>query len=158
MPFLEMRDVEKSFGANHVLRGINLDVAQHSVVCLIGASGCGKSTLLRCINALETIEAGVVRLDGDRVSGRGIDVDTLRCDVGIVFQSFNLFPHMSVIDNITLAPRKVLHMDRAAAEDKAMQLLGQVGVGTPQRFFQLVVGRRSFHGVAPVAEVRPVVS
>ena len=128
MAFLELRDVQKAFGANRVLRGITLDVEQHDVVCLIGASGCGKSTILRCINALETIDGGVIRLDGDRVSGRGIDVDALRTDVGIVFQSFNLFPHMTVIDNITLAPRKVLHIDRAAAEAKAMDLLDQVGL------------------------------
>ena len=91
-----------------VLRGIDLDVELHQVVCLIGASGSGKSTLLRCINQLETIDDGVIRLGGDRVSGRGIDVDALRREVGIVFQSFNLFPHMTVLENITLAPVKVL--------------------------------------------------
>ena len=128
MAFLEMRDVQKSFGANKVLRGISLDVDQHQVVCLIGASGCGKSTLLRCINALETIDGGMIRLDGDRVSGRGVDVDALRTDVGIVFQSFNLFPHMSVIDNITLAPLKVLKFERAAAEANAIELLQRVGL------------------------------
>jgi polar amino acid transport system ATP-binding protein len=128
MAFLEMRDVQKNFGENKVLRGINLDVEQHSVVCLIGASGCGKSTLLRCINALETIDGGIVRLDGDRVSGRGIDVDTLRTDVGIVFQSFNLFPHMTVLENITLAPRKVLKIGQEQAESKAMELLKRVGL------------------------------
>jgi polar amino acid transport system ATP-binding protein len=128
MAFLEMRDVQKNFGENKVLRGINLDVEQHSVVCLIGASGCGKSTLLRCINALETIDGGIVRLDGDRVSGSGIDVDTLRTDVGIVFQSFNLFPHMTVLENITLAPRKVLKIGQEQAESKAMELLKRVGL------------------------------
>jgi polar amino acid transport system ATP-binding protein len=128
MAFLEMRDVQKNFGENKVLRGINLDVEQHSVVCLIGASGCGKSTLLRCINALETIDGGIVRLDGDRVSGRGIDVDTLRTDVGIVFQSFNLFPHMTVLENITLAPRKVLKIGQEQSESKAMELLKRVGL------------------------------
>lgn len=128
MAFLEMRDVDKNFGANKVLRGLTLNVEVHQVVCLIGASGCGKSTLLRCINALETIDGGVVRLDGDRVSGRGIDVDSLRTDVGIVFQSFNLFPHMTVIENISLAPRKVLKIDRSEAEAAAMQLLERVGL------------------------------
>jgi polar amino acid transport system ATP-binding protein len=110
------------------LSGITLDVDLHQVVCLIGASGSGKSTLLRCINALEVIDDGVILLDGDRVSGRGIDVDSLRQEVGIVFQSFNLFPHMSVIDNITLAPRKVLGIAREQAEEHAMTLLKRVGL------------------------------
>ncbi len=128
MSFLEIRDVHKRFGDVHVLRGISLDVELHQVVCLIGASGSGKSTLLRCINALEVIDGGTIRLDGDRVSGRGIDVDALRQEVGIVFQSFNLFPHMTVLDNITLAPRKVLGMDRDQAEAKGLELLRQVGL------------------------------
>ena len=128
MAFLEIRDVHKRFGDVHVLRGINLDVELHQVVCLIGASGSGKSTLLRCINALETIDGGVIHLGGDRVSGRGVDVDALRQEVGIVFQSFNLFPHMTVLDNITLAPRKVLGMGREEAETRGVQLLDQVGL------------------------------
>jgi polar amino acid transport system ATP-binding protein len=126
--FIEMIDVQKHFGSNQVLRGVNLNVDQHQVVCLIGPSGCGKSTLLRCINALETINEGEIRIDGDRVSGRGVDVDALRADVGIVFQSFNLFPHKTVIDNVTLAPVKVLGMDKAAAEDRAMTLLKRIGL------------------------------
>jgi polar amino acid transport system ATP-binding protein len=126
--FIEMIDVQKRFGSNLVLRGVNLNVDQHQVVCLIGPSGCGKSTLLRCINALETINEGEIRIDGDRVSGRGVDVDALRADVGIVFQSFNLFPHKSVIENVTLAPIKVLGMDKAAAEDRAMVLLKRIGL------------------------------
>ena len=90
-----LRDVTKTFGTNPVLRGINLEVDLHQVVCLIGASGSGKSTMLRCINQLETVDSGEIHLGGDRVSGRGIDVDALRREVGIVFQAFNLFPHMS---------------------------------------------------------------
>jgi polar amino acid transport system ATP-binding protein len=128
MGLLEIRDVHKHFGTAHVLRGINLDVDLHQVVCLIGASGSGKSTLLRCINALEQIDGGTIHLDGDRVSGRGIDVDALRQEVGIVFQSFNLFPHMRVIDNITLAPRKVLKLGADEAEHRAMTLLGRIGL------------------------------
>ncbi len=128
MAFLEVQRVYKKFGSVYVLSGITLDVELHQVVCLIGASGSGKSTLLRCINALEVIDDGVIRLDGDRVSGRGIDVDSLRQEVGIVFQSFNLFPHMTVIDNVTLAPRKVLGIDRAQAEEHAMNLLRRVGL------------------------------
>jgi len=128
MAFLEMSGVHKHFGSNHVLRGIDLNVQAHQVVCLIGASGCGKSTLLRCVNALEEIDGGVIHLDGDRVSGRGIDVDALRTQVGIVFQSFNLFPHMTVLNNITLAPRKVLGLDKEHAEARAMGLLRRIGL------------------------------
>jgi polar amino acid transport system ATP-binding protein len=128
MAFLELKDVEKSFGANAVLRGINLSVEEHQVVCLIGPSGCGKSTLLRCVNALEMIDGGEIRLDGERVSGRGIDVDSLRQDVGIVFQSFNLFPHMSVLENVTLGPRKVLKLPKGYAEERALALLGRIGL------------------------------
>ena len=126
--FLEIRNVEKEFGPVKVLRGVNLSVEEHQVVCLIGASGCGKSTLLRCINGLEKIQGGEIRLMNDRVSGPGIDVNRLRRNVGIVFQSFNLFPHMSVLDNVTLAPLKVLKVDRAEAEAKAMALLKRIGL------------------------------
>ena len=104
--------MHKRFGENEVLKGVDLSVAEHEVVCLIGPSGCGKSTLLRCINGLEVIDGGEVRIDGHRVSGRGVDVNALRQDVGIVFQSYNLFPHMTVMENVTLAPRKVLAAPR----------------------------------------------
>jgi polar amino acid transport system ATP-binding protein len=126
--FLEIEGLRKSYGANEVLRGIDLSVEQHQVVCLIGASGCGKSTLLRCVNALETIDEGQIRLDGDVVSGEGTDVDRLRRDVGIVFQAFNLFPHMRVLDNITLGPRRIHRHSRAAAEAQALELLERVGL------------------------------
>ncbi|MCX7349694.1 MAG: amino acid ABC transporter ATP-binding protein [Alphaproteobacteria bacterium] len=128
MSFLEIRNVEKEFGPVKVLRGVNLSVNEHQVVCLIGASGCGKSTLLRCINGLEKIQGGEIRLMDDRVSGPGVDVNNLRRNVGIVFQSFNLFPHMSVLENVTLAPLKVLKMDRTEAEAKAMALLKRIGL------------------------------
>jgi polar amino acid transport system ATP-binding protein len=128
MSFLEIVNVEKEFGPVKVLRGVNLSVNEHQVVCLIGASGCGKSTLLRCINGLEKIQGGEIRLMNDRVSGPGVDVNTLRRNVGIVFQSFNLFPHMSVLENVTLAPLKVLKVDRAEAEAKAMALLKRIGL------------------------------
>ncbi len=126
--FIELRDVHKQFGENKVLRGINLSVKEHEVVCLIGPSGCGKSTLLRCINALEDIQTGEILIDGDRVSGPGVDVNTLRQDVGIVFQSFNLFPHMTVLKNITLAPMKVLGIGKEEAEARAMPLLKRIGL------------------------------
>jgi polar amino acid transport system ATP-binding protein len=128
MAFLELRNVHKTFGTNPVLRGINLDVELHQVVCLIGASGSGKSTLLRCINQLETVDSGEIRLGGDRVSGRGIDVDALRREVGIVFQSFNLFPHMTVLQNVTLAPVKVLGLSTGLAQERGLALLKRIGL------------------------------
>ncbi len=128
MAFLEIRNVEKEFGPVRVLRGVNLNVDEHQVVCLIGPSGCGKSTLLRCINGLEKIQGGEIRLMNDRVSGPGVDVNRLRQNVGIVFQSFNLFPHMSVLDNVTLAPTKVLNLGRDEAEERAMTLLKRIGM------------------------------
>jgi len=128
MAFLEMCGVHKWFGQNHVLQGVDLSVSEHEVVCLIGASGCGKSTLLRCINGLESIQEGYIELGGERVSGRGVDVDQLRQDVGIVFQSFNLFPHMTVLQNVTLAPIKVLKVDKDLANQQALTLLGRIGL------------------------------
>jgi polar amino acid transport system ATP-binding protein len=126
--FLEIDDVHKYFGRNEVLRGVSLSLDEHQVVCLIGASGSGKSTLLRCVNALEDIQQGEIRLDGERVSGRGVDLDALRQDVGIVFQSYNLFPHMSVVDNVALAPRKVLKLKKSEAIDRAHALLDRIGM------------------------------
>jgi polar amino acid transport system ATP-binding protein len=126
--FLELLDVHKYFGPNEVLKGVSLTVDEHQVVCLIGPSGCGKSTLLRCVNALETIQQGEIRLDGERVSGRGVDLNGLRQDVGIVFQSFNLFPHMSVLDNVTLAPIKVLKLSKSEAVDRGHALLDRIGM------------------------------
>jgi polar amino acid transport system ATP-binding protein len=126
--FIELRGVHKSFGDNEVLKGVDLSVDEHQVVCLIGPSGCGKSTLLRCINALEPIQSGEIVIDGDRVSGRGVDVNALRADVGIVFQSFNLFPHKSVLDNVALAPRKVLKLSRDDAAARAFGLLDRIGL------------------------------
>ncbi|TIC80060.1 amino acid ABC transporter ATP-binding protein [Nocardioides sp. GY 10127] len=128
MAFLEINGLKKSYGETQVLAGIDLAVEQHEVVCLIGASGSGKSTLLRCINQLETIDEGTIRLDGDVVSGEGVDVNQLRRDIGIVFQSFNLFPHMSVVDNVTLAPRKLKQATPDEAERRARELLDRIGL------------------------------
>ena len=133
MAFLELRGIHKEFGPIKVLRGLDLSVDEHQVVCLIGPSGCGKSTLLRCINGLEKIQGGEIRLEDDRVSGPGIDVNKLRQNVGIVFQSFNLFPHMSVIENVTLAPIRVLKIDQAEAEVNAMALLTRIGLEAKAR-------------------------
>ena len=128
MPLLDIRDITKSFGSHKVFAGLKLQVEEHQVVCLIGPSGCGKSTLLRCINGLEEIQGGEIRLHGDRVTGPGVDLNALRRDVGIVFQSFNLFPHMTVLENVTLAPIRVLKMPAAEAKERAMVLLKRIGL------------------------------
>jgi polar amino acid transport system ATP-binding protein len=123
---LAVEAVWKSFGAESVLRGIDLDVHEHEVVVLIGASGSGKSTLLRCINGLETVDSGRIMLDGDLdVTAFKTDLDSVRRRVGIVFQAYNLFPHMTVLDNITLGQRKVLKRSKAEAEERARRLLAR---------------------------------
>jgi polar amino acid transport system ATP-binding protein len=128
MTFLEFHAVRKQYGEHEVLAGIDLSIERHQVVTLIGASGSGKSTLLRCANALEPITGGQIRLDGDVVSGPGVNLDGLRRRVGMVFQSYNLFPHMTVRENITLAPRKVLGLSKAEAGARADELLERVGL------------------------------
>ena len=128
MALVEMRAVVKRFGLNTVLDGVDLDVDVHEVVCLIGASGSGKSTLLRCINGLEPMQSGTITVDGRCVIQDDIKLNRLRRDVGIVFQSFNLFPHMTVLDNVTLAPRKVLHLSKKDAEARALPLLERIGL------------------------------
>ncbi len=118
----------KSFGDLEVLRGIDLTMAEHEIVCLIGASGSGKSTLLRCINLTEPIDAGRVVVEGEEITAPGVDVDRIRRRIGIVFQAFNLFPHMSVLDNVTLAPRKVLKRPPREAREAATALLERFGL------------------------------
>ena len=125
---LVVEGLRKSFGQLEVLRGIDLTVAEHEVVALIGASGSGKSTLLRCINLLEEIDAGRIVIEGQEITAPGIDVDRVRRRIGIVFQSFNLFPHMTVLRNVTLAPRKVLRLPQAEAEGRATALLERFGL------------------------------
>jgi polar amino acid transport system ATP-binding protein len=125
---LVLQGIRKSFGANEVLKGIDLRVAPHEVVCLIGASGSGKSTLLRCTNLVEPIDAGRVVVEGEEITAPGVDADRVRRKIGIVYQSFNLFPHMTVLRNITLAPREALKMDRKTAEDHAISLLERFGL------------------------------
>jgi polar amino acid transport system ATP-binding protein len=124
---LRLEGVRKSFGSVEVLRGVDLSVGEHEVVCLIGASGSGKSTLLRCINLLEHIDAGRIFLDGEEIT-RATDANAVRRRVGIVFQAFNLFPHMSVLRNVTLAPREVLRKSRPEAEAEATALLDRFGL------------------------------
>jgi polar amino acid transport system ATP-binding protein len=125
---LEIEGLRKSFDKLEVLRGIDLVLAEHEVVCLIGASGSGKSTLLRCVNLLEPIDSGRIVVHGQEVTAAGVNVNELRRGIGIVFQSFNLFPHMSVIENITLAPRKALGLSKAEAETRAHELLARFGL------------------------------
>jgi polar amino acid transport system ATP-binding protein len=125
---LRAEGLRKAFGELEVLRGIDLAVAEHEVVCLIGASGSGKSTLLRCINLLEPIDAGRIVVTGEEITADGVDVDRVRRHIGIVFQNFNLFPHMSVLDNVTLAPRRVLRLPRDEADERADALLGRFGL------------------------------
>jgi polar amino acid transport system ATP-binding protein len=125
---LALEGVRKSFGKVDVLRGIDLEVADHDVVCLIGASGSGKSTLLRCVNLLERIDAGRIVVEGVDITSRQVDVNRIRRRIGIVFQAFNLFPHMSVVRNVTLAPRKALGLPRREAEAQATELLARFGL------------------------------
>ena len=125
---LALEGIHKSFGKLEVLRGIDLELAEHEVVCLIGASGSGKSTLLRCVNLLEPIDAGRIVVRGEEITANGVDVNAVRRGIGIVFQSFNLFPHMSVVENITLAPRKALRLSKADAERRADDLLARFGL------------------------------
>jgi polar amino acid transport system ATP-binding protein len=127
-PALRIEGLWKSFGALDVLSGIDLEVAEHEVIALIGASGSGKSTLLRCINLLEPVDEGRIFIAGEEITGKGVNVDRIRRRVGIVFQSFNLFPHMRVLDNVTLAPRKVAKRPKAEAEADAMALLERFGL------------------------------
>jgi polar amino acid transport system ATP-binding protein len=125
---VRIEGLHKSFDKLEVLRGIDLAVHEHEVVCLIGASGSGKSTLLRCINLLEPIDAGRILIDGTDITLPGVDANKIRRRIGIVFQAFNLFPHMSVLDNVTLGPRRVLRSPRDRAEDDATELLARFGL------------------------------
>jgi polar amino acid transport system ATP-binding protein len=127
-PALLLEDVHKSFGKTEVLKGIDLALAPHEVVCLIGASGSGKSTLLRCVNLLERLDAGRILLGGDEITARAVDENAVRRRIGIVFQAFNLFPHMSVLRNVTLGPIRALGVAREQAEAQAVELLARFGL------------------------------
>jgi polar amino acid transport system ATP-binding protein len=128
-PVLEIQGVHKFFGENHVLRGVNLTLNQHDVVALIGASGSGKSTLMRVINLIERVDDGRILLGGDDITDPAVKPDAVRARIGVVFQQFNLFPHMKVVDNVTLAARKVHGMEPDAARAKAAVLLERFGLG-----------------------------
>jgi len=125
---IRIEDLHKSFGATEMLKGIGLTVAPHEVICLIGASGSGKSTLLRCINLLEPIDSGKIGLFGQEITGPNINQNLVRRQIGIVFQAFNLFPHMNVLKNVTLAPTKVLRIPAAQAAAEARALLDRFGL------------------------------
>ncbi|GAA4506747.1 glutamate ABC transporter ATP-binding protein GluA [Brevibacterium yomogidense] len=128
-PLVEMKDVEKYYGDFHALKNVNLNVSRGEVVVVIGPSGSGKSTLCRTINRLETISAGTITIDGKKLPEEGAALARLRSDVGMVFQSFNLFAHLTILENVTLGPTKVRGLKKAEADELAMQLLKRVGVG-----------------------------
>ena len=128
MSFVEARNVTKRFGDNTVLSGVDLDVGEHEVVCLIGASGSGKSTLLRCLNLLEDVDEGTIAVDGQSLTNGKIDVNALRRKIGIVFQAYNLFPHMTVIENVMLAPVKTGRVNGRQARGEAIELLKRIGL------------------------------
>ncbi|WP_405971450.1 amino acid ABC transporter ATP-binding protein [Streptomyces sp. NBC_00988] len=128
-PVLRMESVRKTFGTSVVLRDVDLEVPPHTVTALIGASGSGKSTLLRCANLLEDIDDGAIWLDGEEITDPRVDPDAIRRRIGVVFQAYNLFPHMTVLENITLAPRRVHGVSRAEAEAHARELLERLGLG-----------------------------
>jgi polar amino acid transport system ATP-binding protein len=125
---LRLEGIHKSFGRLEVLKGIDLSVADHEVICVIGASGSGKSTMLRCINLLEPVDAGRITVRGEEITAPGVDVNRIRRHIGIVFQAFNLFPHMTVLRNITLAPTAALDLSRTEAQASALELLERFGL------------------------------
>jgi polar amino acid transport system ATP-binding protein len=154
---LVLEGVRKSFGEHEVLRGIDLTVAEHEVVCLIGASGSGKSTLLRCVNLIEPIDAGRIVVEGEEITGRGVDANRIRRRIGIVYQAYNLFPHMSVLRNVTLAPRKVLGLSRGDAEARALELLGRFGLADKARDYpdRLSGGQQQRVAIVRALAMRP---
>ncbi|MFT4165035.1 MAG: amino acid ABC transporter ATP-binding protein [Microlunatus sp.] len=128
MPLVSLANVQKSYGTHRVINGISLDVNTHEVACLIGGSGSGKSTLLRCINGLETVNEGHIEFDGEIITDPGVNLDAVRLDLVIVFQSYNLFPQMSVAENVMLAPRHVLKLGKPEAKELALDMLAKVGL------------------------------
>jgi polar amino acid transport system ATP-binding protein len=154
---LAVESLHKSFGRNDVLRGIDLRLAEHEVVCLIGASGSGKSTLLRCVNLLEPIDSGRIVLAGDEITRRDVDVNAVRRRIGIVFQAFNLFPHMSVLANVTLAPRKALGESKRDAETRGLELLARFGLADRARDFpdRLSGGQQQRVAIVRALAMRP---
>jgi polar amino acid transport system ATP-binding protein len=156
-PALVLDGVHKSFGRNEVLRGIDLTLAPHEVVCLIGASGSGKSTLLRCVNLLEPVDAGRIVVGGTEITAPRTDVNAVRRGIGIVFQAFNLFPHMSVLRNVTLAPTQALGLSRGDAETQAVELLERFGLADKRDEFpdRLSGGQQQRVAIVRALAMRP---
>ena len=156
-PALRIEGLHKSFGGLEVLKGIDLTVSEHEVVCLIGSSGSGKSTLLRCINLLEPIDAGRIVVEGDEITARGVDVNRIRRRIGIVFQAFNLFPHMNVLANVTLAPRKVLGLAKGEADARATELLERFGLADKRNAYpdRLSGGQQQRVAIVRALAMRP---
>ncbi|MFI0004635.1 amino acid ABC transporter ATP-binding protein [Streptomyces globisporus] len=156
-PVLRMEEVRKSFGTSLVLRGVDLEVAPHTVTALIGASGSGKSTLLRCANLLEEVDDGAIFLDGEEITDPRADADAVRRLIGVVFQAYNLFPHLTVLQNITLAPRRVHGLSRARAEADARELLERLGLGAKADEYpdRLSGGQQQRAAIVRALAVRP---
>jgi polar amino acid transport system ATP-binding protein len=154
---LAVEGLWKRFGKLEVLRGIDLTLAEHEVVCLIGASGSGKSTLLRCVNLLEPVDAGRIVVAGEELTRRGVDVNRVRRGIGIVFQAFNLFPHMTVLRNVTLAPREALGMPKRDAEAAALELLARFGLADKAREYpdRLSGGQQQRVAIVRALAMRP---
>jgi ABC-type polar amino acid transport system ATPase subunit len=156
---VRLEDVHKSFGDNHVLRGIDLEVRQGEVLTVIGPSGSGKSTLLRCVNLLEPLQSGRIWFEGQEITRSGTDLSDVRQRIGMVFQQFNLFPHLRVLDNLTLAARRIRRQPRAAAEARARELLAQVGLSekAEQHPHQLSGGQQQRVAIARALMMEPSV-
>lgn len=156
---IEVKDLKKSFGKLDVLRGISEKIEEQEVVCVIGPSGSGKSTFLRCLNLLEEPTGGEVYLDGERINAPGVDIDKIRERLGMVFQNFNLFPHMTVLDNVTLAPIKVKGKNKAEAEESALKILETVGLSDKASSFpaSLSGGQKQRVAIARALAMEPEV-
>jgi polar amino acid transport system ATP-binding protein len=156
-PVVRITDLHKSFGSREVLRGIDLEVDRGEVVCIIGPSGSGKSTLLRCVNLLERIDSGRIVVEGEEITDRRTDVNRVRQRIGIVFQAYNLFPHKSVLANVTLAPRTVLGLSRADAEREALELLARFGLADKAREYpdRLSGGQQQRVAIVRALAMRP---
>ncbi len=158
-PIIEARGLRKSFGPHEVLKGVDLSVARGEVLAIIGPSGSGKSTLLRCLNLLEQPTAGEVWFEGTRINNPGVDVNRVRTRMGMVFQLFNLFPHLTVVNNVTLAQEKVLHISRREAEERARALLAKVGLAAKEHAYpnSLSGGQKQRVAIARALALRPAV-